>query len=127
MKECDKRNNHISSKLHMNLISHLSLKMEQIECSETSAYINQTPGNHPKENNIHMNCISCNDGRHPVTKTFTTLHSTSLHLSSTFHFFTLLRWDIIASFLEIHTKCTLRGENIEFFNLKTGDMWASGV
>ena len=23
---------------------------EQIECSETSAYINQTPGNHPKEN-----------------------------------------------------------------------------
>ena len=24
--------------------------MEQIECSETSAYINQTPGNHPKEN-----------------------------------------------------------------------------
>ena len=26
------------------------LKMEQIECSETSAYINHTPGNHPKEN-----------------------------------------------------------------------------
>ena len=33
--------------------SHLSLKMEQIECSETSAYINQTPGNHPKENKQH--------------------------------------------------------------------------
>ena len=30
--------------------SHLPLKVEQIECSETSAYINQTPGNHPKEN-----------------------------------------------------------------------------
>ena len=30
-----------------------SLKMEQIECSETSAYINQTPGNHPKENKQH--------------------------------------------------------------------------
>ena len=29
---------------------HLPLKMEQIECSETLAYINQTPGNHPKEN-----------------------------------------------------------------------------
>ena len=27
--------------------------MEQIECSETSAYINQTPGNHPKENKQH--------------------------------------------------------------------------
>ena len=29
------------------------LKMEQIECSETSAYINQTPGNRPKENKQH--------------------------------------------------------------------------
>ena len=29
------------------------MKMEQIECSETSAYINQTPGNHPKENKQH--------------------------------------------------------------------------
>ena len=29
------------------------MKMEQIECSETSAYINQTPGNHPKENTQH--------------------------------------------------------------------------
>jgi len=29
------------------------LKMEQIECSETSEYINQTPGNHPKENKQH--------------------------------------------------------------------------
>ena len=28
----------------------MPMKMEQIECSETSAYINQTPGNHPKEN-----------------------------------------------------------------------------
>ena len=27
--------------------------MEQIECSETSEYINQTPGNHPKENKQH--------------------------------------------------------------------------
>jgi len=31
----------------------LPLKMEQIECSETSAYINQTPGHHPKENKQH--------------------------------------------------------------------------
>jgi len=27
--------------------------MEQIECSETSAYIIQTPGNYPKENKIY--------------------------------------------------------------------------
>ena len=27
--------------------------MEQIECSETSAYINQMPGNHPKEKKQH--------------------------------------------------------------------------
>jgi len=26
------------------------MKMEQTECSETSAYKIQTPGNHPKEN-----------------------------------------------------------------------------
>ena len=29
------------------------IKMKQIECSETSAYINQAPGNHPKENTQH--------------------------------------------------------------------------
>jgi len=29
------------------------MKMEQIECSETSAYIIQTPGNYPKENVIY--------------------------------------------------------------------------
>ena len=33
--------------------SNLSLKMEQIECSKMSAYISQTPGNHPKENKQH--------------------------------------------------------------------------
>jgi hypothetical protein len=29
------------------------MKMEQIECSETSAYKIQTPGNHPEENIHH--------------------------------------------------------------------------
>jgi hypothetical protein len=29
------------------------MKMEQIECSETSAYNIQTPGNHPEENIQH--------------------------------------------------------------------------
>jgi hypothetical protein len=29
------------------------MKMEQIECSETSAYKIQTPGNHPEENIKH--------------------------------------------------------------------------
>ena len=29
---------------------HLPMKMEQIECSETSAYKIETPGNYPKEN-----------------------------------------------------------------------------
>jgi hypothetical protein len=31
----------------------LPMKMEQIECSETSAYKIQTPGNHPEENIQH--------------------------------------------------------------------------
>jgi hypothetical protein len=29
------------------------MKMEQIKCSETSAYIIQTPGNYPKDNIIY--------------------------------------------------------------------------
>jgi hypothetical protein len=29
------------------------MKMEQIECYETSAYKIQTPGNHPEENIYH--------------------------------------------------------------------------
>ena len=33
--------------------SQAGVKMEQIECSETSAYINQTPGNYPKENTLY--------------------------------------------------------------------------
>ena len=33
--------------------SHLPMKMEQTECSEMSAYINQTPGNYPKENTLY--------------------------------------------------------------------------
>jgi len=31
------------------------MKMEQTECSETSAYKIQTPGNHPKESIQHLN------------------------------------------------------------------------
>jgi hypothetical protein len=30
-----------------------AMKLEQIECSETSANINQTPGKHPKENTLN--------------------------------------------------------------------------
>jgi hypothetical protein len=44
----------------------LPKKMEQIECSETSAIINQTPGNHPKEDILYLSfrftdhlCIHC--------------------------------------------------------------------
>jgi len=42
-----------------NLQRQVPLKMEQIKCSETSAYINQTPGNHPKENKQqHLDCFA---------------------------------------------------------------------
>jgi len=34
------------------------MKMEQTECSETSAYKIQTPGNYPEENIQHCN-IAC--------------------------------------------------------------------
>ena len=39
--------------LHLSFTSHLPMKMEQIDGSETSAYINQTPGNYPKENTLY--------------------------------------------------------------------------
>jgi hypothetical protein len=32
----------------------MPLKMETIQCSETSAISTQTPGNHPKENLLHL-------------------------------------------------------------------------
>jgi hypothetical protein len=40
------------------------MKMEQIECSETSAYKIQTPGNHPEENiqmliKLSMSIVLC--------------------------------------------------------------------
>jgi hypothetical protein len=35
----------------------LPMKMEQIECSETSAYKIQRPGNHPEENIQHYEII----------------------------------------------------------------------
>jgi hypothetical protein len=35
------------------VLEFLPMKMEQIECSETSTYKIQTPGNHPEENIQH--------------------------------------------------------------------------
>ena len=43
----------LRSKLLIHTSYHLPMKMEQIECSETPAYIIQTPGNYPKENIIY--------------------------------------------------------------------------
>jgi len=42
----------------------------------------------PISSKLHVIYISSNDGRHPVTTTFTTLHCTALHLS-TLHFLSL--------------------------------------
>jgi hypothetical protein len=52
MKECDKRNSHISSKLYYIILYYIILYY-----------------------------ISSNDDRHPVTMTFTPLHSTSLNFT----------------------------------------------
>ena len=34
------------------------MKMEQTECSETSAYKIETPGNYPKENTRYVDCLT---------------------------------------------------------------------
>jgi hypothetical protein len=39
------------------------MKMEQIECSEMSAYKIQTPGNHPEENIQHSKTLAARHGR----------------------------------------------------------------
>jgi hypothetical protein len=38
----------------MKYFINLPLKMEPVECSETSAITTQTPGQHPKENILHL-------------------------------------------------------------------------
>ena len=43
------------------------------ECDERKSH---------KNNKLHTICISSNNGRHPVTKTFTTLHYTSPNYTS---------------------------------------------
>ena len=43
------------------------MKMEQVECSETSAYIIQTPGNYPKENKIQKLFLGQNGKVEPKT------------------------------------------------------------
>ena len=49
------------------------------ECDKPNSHIS---------NKIHMISISSNNVRHPVTKTFTTLHPTTLH-STSLHLSTL--------------------------------------
>jgi hypothetical protein len=49
------------------------------ECDKRNSHIN---------GKLHMIYISSIHGRHPITKTFTALHSTALHLS-TLHFYLL--------------------------------------
>jgi len=44
---------YLSFSVRQSLFIHLPMKMEQIECSETSAYKIETPGNYPKENTLY--------------------------------------------------------------------------
>ena len=44
--------------MNVELYTYLPTKMEQIECSETSAYKIQTPGNYPEESVEQNYCCS---------------------------------------------------------------------
>jgi hypothetical protein len=97
MKKCDKRNSHISSKLHtIYIIIIISIQplgrfWQEPEPSQLTgmALAHCILG---RFLGVVCHCfpltiyISYNNGRHPVTKTFTSFHYTSLHLS-TFIFF----------------------------------------
>ena len=69
----------------------------------------------------HMIYISSNDGRHPITKTFTPLHYTSLNYTS-LHFTTLLDTSLLSFKLHpntlkvsLHiTKCRLVNSYLRF-------------
>ena len=52
----------VPSKTHINpviLHTYLPMKMERTECSETSAYKIQTPGNYPEESIKHISRLAC--------------------------------------------------------------------
>ena len=82
--------------LYLFHLRRLPLKMEQIECSETSAYINQMPGNHPKENKQHSehgeslrsisySCLLQLSNIMPL-RTITSAPSAQCHLSETCYY-----------------------------------------
>jgi len=47
---------HVPSLVH-STCTYLPMKMEQAECSETSAYKMQMPGNYPKESIQNLPCF----------------------------------------------------------------------
>ena len=55
-------------------------------------YVNQKP----YKQQLHMICMCCNDVRHPVTKTCTTLHYTSRHFTSSHLNFTQLHFTTLS-------------------------------
>jgi hypothetical protein len=61
------------------------MKMEQIECSETSAYKIQTPGNHPEENIQH---IKINSKLYYLKECAERVYSSNLYL----HKCAFIRW-----------------------------------
>ena len=58
---------------------------------------------------LHMICISYNSGKHPVTKNFTPLHYTSLHLS------TLTPLDWYSGTQTFYCKIAVAGQIVLFF------------
>ena len=79
--------------------SHLPMKMEQIECSETSAYINQTPGNYPKENTLDSEHGESLKSRisHIVTVFETEVFAYTCKLQETLAHYLFLRFKTFAS------------------------------
>jgi hypothetical protein len=71
-----------------------------IQCNTTE------PKNMKEAVKLHTVCISYNDDRHPIPKTFTPLQYTSLHFTTTFtplhQTFTPLRYNIHSTSLHIH-------------------------
>jgi hypothetical protein len=74
------------------------MKMEEIECSETSAYKIQTPGNHPEENIQHV--LSNLSQDHSLSFCLNMLLHLSDHINFENNFNMLLNvWHIVSFWL----------------------------
>jgi hypothetical protein len=89
----------------------LPLKMEPIECSETSAISTQTPRKHPKENMLHLTHGKSLESRYPILFAYVSyssvLHSTVSNSSLPITYSWILKFSFHKLFWRLYLWCIL--------------------